>query len=55
MNLLRDKDADLADLKGRTIAVLGYGAQGAAQAMCMKDSGLDVIVGLRKGRRKQRI
>ena len=49
MELLRDKDADLHDLKGRTIAVLGYGAQGAAQAMCMKDSGLNVIIGLRAG------
>ncbi len=48
LKLLRDKDADFADVKGRTIAVIGYGAQGAAQAMCMKDSGLDVIVGLRK-------
>lgn len=48
MNLLRDKDADLEDIKEKTIAVIGYGAQGAAQAMCMKDSGLNVIIGLRR-------
>ena len=49
MKLFRDNDADLNDLKGKTIAVLGYGAQGAAQAMCLKDSGANVIIGLRKG------
>ena len=47
MKIFRDGDADLGDLEGKTIAVIGYGAQGAAQAMCMKDSGLNVIVGLR--------
>lgn len=49
VKLMRDDDADLKDMGGRTIAVIGYGAQGAAQAMCMKDSGLNVIIGLRKG------
>ena len=44
-----DKDADLKLLKGKTIAVIGYGSQGHAQAQNLKDSGLDVIVGLRKG------
>lgn len=42
-----DNDIDLSILKGKTIAVIGYGNQGAAQAKCMKDSGLNVIVGLR--------
>ncbi|MDL2261609.1 ketol-acid reductoisomerase [Methanimicrococcus sp. OttesenSCG-928-J09] len=46
-----DKDADLNVLKGKTIAVIGYGSQGHAQALNLKDSGLDVIVGLRKGGR----
>lgn len=46
-----DKDADLNVLKGKTIAVIGYGSQGHAQAMNLKDSGLNVIVGLRKGGR----
>ncbi len=41
-----DKDADLNLLKGKKIAVLGYGSQGHAQALNLKDSGLDVIVGL---------
>ncbi len=39
-----DKDADLGVLKGKKIAVIGYGIQGRAQAMNLKDSGLDVIV-----------
>ncbi|MEW6661027.1 MAG: ketol-acid reductoisomerase [Bacillota bacterium] len=43
-----DHDADLALLKGKTIAVLGYGSQGHAQAQNLKDSGFDVVVGLRK-------
>ncbi|MBS7644062.1 ketol-acid reductoisomerase [Candidatus Bathyarchaeota archaeon] len=42
-----DPDADLSVLKGRVIAVIGYGSQGRAQAQNMRDSGLDVIVGLR--------
>lgn len=44
-----DADADLQVLQGKTIAVMGYGSQGHAQALNLKDSGLDVIVGLRKG------
>ena len=43
-----DKDADLKLLKGKTIAVIGYGSQGHAQAQNLKDSGLNVVVGLRK-------
>ncbi len=43
-----DQDADLSLLKGKKIAVIGYGSQGHAQAQNLKDSGLDVIVGLRK-------
>lgn len=42
-----DNDADLTLLQGKTIAVLGYGSQGHAQAQNLKDSGLDVVVGLR--------
>lgn len=44
-----DNDADLGVLKGKTIAVIGYGNQGHAQAQNLKDSGLDVIVGLKSG------
>jgi ketol-acid reductoisomerase len=43
-----DKDAQLDMLKGKTIAVIGYGSQGHAQAQNLKESGLSVIVGLRK-------
>ena len=39
-----DKDADLKVLKGKTIAIVGYGSQGHAQAQNMRDSGLDVII-----------
>lgn len=42
-----EEDADLSTLKGKTIAVIGYGNQGSPQANCMKDSGLNVIIGLR--------
>lgn len=44
-----DQDADLSVLKGKKIAIMGYGSQGHAQAQNLKDSGMDVIVGLRKG------
>ncbi|MCD5406420.1 MAG: ketol-acid reductoisomerase [Desulfotomaculum sp.] len=43
-----DQDANLEVLKGKKIAVLGYGSQGHAQALNLKDSGLDVLVGLRQ-------
>ncbi len=49
MKLYYDKDADLSYLKNKTIAVLGYGSQGHAHALNLKDSGLNVVVGLRKG------
>jgi len=41
-----DKDADLGVLKGKTIAVLGFGSQGHAHALNLKDSGCNVIIGL---------
>src|SRR2546425_6838201 len=44
-----DDDADLGLLEGRKVAVLGYGSQGHAHALNMKDSGVDVRVGLREG------
>jgi ketol-acid reductoisomerase len=44
-----DKDADLGLLKGKKIAVIGYGSQGHSQAQNLRDSGLDVIVGQREG------
>jgi ketol-acid reductoisomerase len=42
-----DDDADLSLLDGNTVAILGYGSQGHAHALNLKDSGVDVIVGLR--------
>ena len=45
MKILHDHDADLSVLKGKTVAVIGYGNQGSAQAMCMRDSGVNVIIG----------
>jgi len=47
--LFYDEDCDLNVLKGSTVAVIGYGSQGHAQAQNMKDSGLNVIIGLRSG------
>jgi len=44
-----DQDANLSYLEGKKVAVLGYGSQGHAQAQNLKESGVDVIVGLRKG------
>ena len=44
-----DNDADLSLLKNKTIAILGYGSQGHAQAQNLKDSGLNVVIGQRKG------
>ncbi|MFS1511447.1 ketol-acid reductoisomerase [Chengkuizengella sp. SCS-71B] len=45
-----ENDADLNVLSGKTIAVIGYGSQGHAQAQNLRDSGVHVIIGLRKGR-----
>ena len=50
MHILHDNDADLSVLNGKTIAVIGYGSQGRAQALCMRDSGLNVIIGIRPGK-----
>lgn len=45
-----ENDADLSVLKEKTIAVIGYGSQGHAQAQNLRDSGLQVVIGLRQGR-----
>ena len=49
MELLRDADIDPAPLAGKRVAILGYGNQGRAQALNLKDSGIDVVVALRGG------
>ncbi|HIX87571.1 MAG TPA: ketol-acid reductoisomerase [Candidatus Akkermansia intestinavium] len=50
MDIIHDKDADVSVLNGKTVAVIGYGAQGRAQALCMRDSGVNVIIGIRPGK-----
>lgn len=49
MNVYYDKDADLSIIRGKRVAILGYGSQGHAHANNLKDSGVDVVVGLRPG------
>jgi ketol-acid reductoisomerase len=49
MKIFYDKDADLSLIKGKKVAIIGYGSQGHAHANNLKDSGVKVTVGLRKG------
>ena len=49
MKVYYDKDADLKLLKGKTVAIIGYGSQGHAHAQNLRDSGVDVIVAQREG------
>jgi len=49
MKVYYDKDADLAIIKSKKVAIIGYGSQGHAHANNLKDSGVDVVVGLREG------
>jgi ketol-acid reductoisomerase len=49
MELTRDSEIDPTPLKGKRVAILGYGNQGRAQSLNLKDSGVDVVVGLRGG------
>jgi ketol-acid reductoisomerase len=49
MKLYSQKDVDRRALKGARVAILGYGSQGRAHALNLKDSGHDVVVGVRKG------
>ena len=49
MNVYYDKDADLSLIKGKNVAIIGYGSQGHAHAQNLRDSGVNVTVGLRKG------
>src|ERR671917_1945531 len=47
--MIYDRDADLGKLDGKTVAILGYGSQGHAHSLNLKDSGVEVVVGLRDG------
>jgi len=49
--LYYDTDADLSLLNGKTVAIIGYGSQGHAHALNLKDSGVNVVVGLYEGSR----
>jgi ketol-acid reductoisomerase len=49
MNVYYDKDCDLSLIKGKTVAIIGYGSQGHAHAQNLNDSGVNVVVGLRRG------
>ncbi len=49
MKVFYDKDCDLSLIKGKTVAIIGYGSQGHAHALNLNDSGVKVVVGLRKG------
>ncbi len=48
LDIYYDKDADLSRLERKTVAIIGYGSQGHAHALNLRDSGVDVVVGLRK-------
>lgn len=49
LNIFYDKDCDLSIIQGKKVAIIGYGSQGHAHALNLKDSGVDVTVGLRQG------
>ena len=49
MKVYYDKDCDLSIIRGKKVSIIGYGSQGHAHANNLKDSGVDVTVGLRKG------
>src|SRR5688500_17443056 len=49
MDAKRDADIDPTPLQGKRVAILGYGNQGRAQALNLKDSGIEVVIGLRDG------
>ncbi len=49
MKVFYDKDCDLSLIKGKNVAIIGYGSQGHAHAQNLRDSGCNVTVGLRPG------
>ncbi|MFL6650890.1 MAG: ketol-acid reductoisomerase, partial [Sulfurifustaceae bacterium] len=49
MKVYYDKDADLSIIRGKKVTIVGYGSQGHAHALNLKDSGVDVTIGLREG------
>lgn len=49
LNVYYDKDCDLSIIKSKTVAMIGFGSQGHAHAENLRDSGVEVVIGLRKG------
>ena len=49
IEVLYDADADLSLIQGRKVAIIGYGSQGHAHAQCLRDSDVEVVIGLREG------
>jgi len=47
--MYHEEDADLSIIQGRKVAIIGYGSQGHAHALSLRDSGVDVRVGLKEG------
>ena len=54
VKLFYENDADLNVLQGKTVAVIGYGSQGHAQAQNLRDSGVKVVIGLREGKSSEK-
>ena len=52
MNIYYDKDCDISIIKGMKVTIIGFGSQGHAHARNLKDSGVDVTVGLRARRER---
>ena len=50
-----DQDVNWEILKDKTVAVIGYGSQGHAHALCLKDSGVNVVVGLYEGSKSKKV
>lgn len=54
VEMFYDDDADLSIIQGRKVAVIGYGSQGHAHSLSLRDSGVDVRIGSRKARSRVR-
>jgi len=55
MELLREDDIDPSPIEGKSVAIIGFGNQGRAQALNLRDSGIEVVVGLRSGSASARL
>ena len=53
-NIYYEKDCNLDRLSGKTVAIIGYGSQGHAHALNLKDSGVNVVVGLYEGSKSKK-